>query len=157
MEPNPASRPYIPDYGIPTSEEELLPWSHVERRMAEARNYWIGTAASDGRPHAVPTWGVWLGGTLHVGGGPRVRWQRNLRRNPRVSVHLDSSDEVVVIEGTVDAIEDADDPRLVPIDDAYEVKYEMRHGPVIWTLHPTVAYAWTSFPADVTRWRWPSG
>ena len=121
--------------------------------MSEARNYWVGTATPEGRPHAVPTWGVWVGGTVHIGGGPRVRWQRNLSANPRVSVHLDSSDEVVVIEGTASPIRDPDDPRLIPLDDAYEAKYEMRHGPVIWTVRPEVAYAWTKFPDDVTRWR----
>jgi hypothetical protein len=29
----------------------------------------------------------------------------------------------------------------------------MRHGPTIWVVKPRLAYAWTEFPKDVTRWR----
>ena len=73
-------RPYIAEsgYGIPTSLEETLPWSHVTERMEQARNYWIGTVGPEGRPHAVPVWGVWVEGTLYFGGGPQTRWSRNL-------------------------------------------------------------------------------
>ena len=61
-------------YGVPEGEEDMLPWSHVEERMLGPRNYWVATVRPDGRPHAVPVWGVWLmvPSTL-AGGGARVR------------------------------------------------------------------------------------
>lgn len=83
-----AERPYVPEYGIPKSEKGTLPWTHVTDRLERARQYWIVTADGSGRPHSVPTWGVWLVDTLYFGGGPHTRWSRNLASNPQVAVHL---------------------------------------------------------------------
>jgi len=57
------SKPLIPaSYGIPLdgSGAEKLPWSWAVERLSAAHNYWICTTRPDGRPHAVPVWGVWL-------------------------------------------------------------------------------------------------
>lgn len=150
-----AERPYIAhkEYGIPDHTKGLLEWASVAERFRSEPNYWITTTSDDGSPHARPTWGVFVDGSICFGGGPRTRWSRNLARDPRVSVHLESGEKVVIAEGVVDRITDPDDPRLVAIDDAYEVKYKMRHGPPIWLLRPAVVLAWTKFPADTTRFR----
>jgi hypothetical protein len=148
-----ASRPHVPGYGIPESVQGTLPWSHVVERMQAARNYWIATTMPDGRPHAMPVWGVWVEDTLYFGGGPETRWSRNLLANPNVSVHLDDSDKVVVIEGSVERINDPNHPLLTRLDDAYEAKYNMRHGLPLWRLTPRLAFAWTKFPDDTTRWK----
>lgn len=148
-------RPYIghPEYGIPKDTKGLLEWSRVAERFTTELNFWICTTAPDSTPHARPTWGVFVDDTICFGGGPKTRWSRNLEANPNVSVHLESGAEVVVAEGIVDRITDADDPRLKAIDDAYEVKYKMRHGPSIWLLKPKLVIAWTEFPKDATRFR----
>jgi hypothetical protein len=151
-EPN-ASRPHVPEYGIPESEEGLLPWGHVTQRLEGARNYWIATTRPDGRPHAMPVWGVWVDDMLFFGGGPQTRWSRNLAANPHVAVHLDDSDAAVILEGTVERIADPNHPLVSRLDDAYEAKYQMRHGTPFWQFRPRVAFAWTSFPTDTTRWR----
>ena len=81
-----ASRPHIPGYGIPETEEGMLPWSHVVERVETARNYWVATVGgplgTDGRPHTIPVWGVWMDRTLYHGGGPNTRRGRNLDANP---------------------------------------------------------------------------
>jgi hypothetical protein len=148
-------RPYVahPEYGIPTSIEGTLPWSHVGERMAKARNYWIGTIHPEGRPHVMPVWGVWVDDTLYFGGGPDTRWSRNLAANPQVAVHLESGDDVIIVEGSVDRITDPKHPLLPRIDDAYEAKYQMRHGIPLWVLRPRVVFAWSKFPDNTTRWR----
>lgn len=146
------SRPYVPEYGIPESVEGTLPWEHVVAQMEQSRNYWIVTTKPDGQPHAVPVWGVWVDGTLVFGGGPQTRWSRNLATNPKVAVHLESGDDVVIFEGTVARINDPDHPMVAHVDDAYEAKYDMRHGTPFWVLQPRVAFAWRSFPNDATRW-----
>ena len=152
-----ADRPHVPGYGIPTDLKGTLDWSFVEERMKSSRNYWIGTTGPAGKPHVVPVWGVWLDGKLCCGGGPDTRWSRNLASDPRVVIHLESGDEAVIMEGTVeDRVTSADDPRLTTVDDAYEVKYKMRHGPSIWVLRPHVVFAWTEFPKTTSRWRFPS-
>jgi hypothetical protein len=152
-EPRP-SRPDIEGYGIPGTAEGLLPWSHATERLAAARNYWVSTTRPDGRPHAVPVWGVWVDETLFHGGGPATRKARNLASNPHVSVHLESGDEVVIVEGVVDKLTDdnADPDLLRRVDDAYEAKYGMRHGTPVWALRPRVAFGWTEYPTTVTRW-----
>lgn len=150
----PASRPHVPGYGIPESTEGLLPWRHVTDRLSDPHNYWIATTRPDGRPHAVPVWGVYVDGTLYFGGGEQTRWARNLAHNPAVVMHLESGDEVVIIEGTVDKLTEATaDPALLSrIDDAYQAKYDIRHGTPVWALRPQLAFAWTRFPDDTTRW-----
>jgi Pyridoxamine 5'-phosphate oxidase len=150
-----ADRPYIAhsEYGIPRHHRGLLEWSAVIERVADAENYWIGTSSPEGKPHVRPTWGVVVEDTIYFGGGPETRWSLNLLANPWVSLHLESASEVVVAEGRVDRITDADDPRLGAVDDEYETKYKMRHGPPIWVLAPEVVIAWTKFPTDATRFR----
>lgn len=146
------SRPNIQkDYGIPESEEGMLSWDFVTDRLAAARNYWVSTTRPDGRPHATPSWAVWLDGTLYFGGGRQTRKARNMAANPAVVVHLESGDEVVILEGVVEEITD---PALQErIDDAYEAKYGMRHGTPVWALRVEQAFAWSGYPTTVTRWR----
>lgn len=146
-------RPYVPGYGIPTSIEGVLPWSHIIERMSQARNYWVGTTGSGGQPHTVPVWGVWLEDTLYFGGGPGTRWSRNLAANPQVAVHLESGDDVVILEGVVERITDPAHPLVKSIDDAYEAKYDMRHGTPLWVLRPRLVFAWSKFPDNATRWQ----
>jgi len=150
------SRPYIAhaEYGVPKTLKGTLPWSHAVERLEKARNYWIGSVSPAGKPHSMPVWGVWVADadTLYFGGGPQTRWSRNLAENPAVAVHLESGDEVVILEGVVGRITDADDPKMKAIDDAYEAKYQMRHGPPVWVLRPRVVFAWTKFPDTMTRW-----
>ena len=141
-------------YGIPTDADGLLPWSFVEETLAGERNYWVTTVRPDGRPHARPTWGVWVDGTFHCGGGERTRWVRNLATNPAIVVHTESAESVVVVEGRAERVDEGTDPdgRLERLDDAYEAKYGVRHGPPIFAVHPERVLAWSDYPTDATRW-----
>lgn len=152
------SRPDIPrGYGIPKSAKGMLPWAYVVDRLTAARNYWIGSTRPDGRPHAVPVWGVLVDGVLYHGGGGDTRRARNLDANPHMAVHLESADQVVqvvIVEGVVDKLAEdtADADLLRRVDDAYEAKYGMRHGTPVWALRPQRALAWTEYPTTATRW-----
>ena len=112
-------RPRMPEsYGVPESVEGILPWDYVVGRMGEARNYWLSTVRPDGRPHAVPVWGVWVDETFHFGGGGTTRKARNLAANPNVVAHCESGEEVVIVEGVA---EEVTDPAIQErLDDAYE-------------------------------------
>ncbi len=44
-------------YGVTTTSDGQLDWSHAEERLKRARNYWIATTRPYGTPHAVPVWG----------------------------------------------------------------------------------------------------
>lgn len=152
-EPKP-SRPYVPGYGIPTTTKGMLPWSFVEERLAKAMNYWVCTINPDGRPHARPVWGSWVEGRLCFG-GHGVRWDKNLTANAEVSVHLESGDEVVILEGAVTRVTDMQDPLAKRAAEVSKKKYGMGSEGAFWALHPRAAFAWTlkSRFQDATRWR----
>jgi PPOX class probable F420-dependent enzyme len=105
-----ASRPYMPGYGIARSHDGrgLLPWSWAEQQLGGAYRYWVVTVAPDGAPHAMPVWAVWLERSLWFSTGGRSRKARNLRREPRCTVHTDGEDPVVV-EGIAELVADAAD------------------------------------------------
>lgn len=63
----------------------------------------VSTASPSGVPHAMPIWYAWRDGKVLFHTGPGSKKMRNLRKNPRVSVVVDSKVapyKVVVIEGT---------------------------------------------------------
>ena len=157
-----ASRPRMPGYGVPGGDGDLVPWGRVTERLEQARHYWVATVRPDGRPHAVPTWGVWLDDTFYTeGGGRKVH---NLRANPHVVVHLESGEDVVIVEGV--AVEMSRPARALfeRIDAAYAAKYDYKPsdnlaGPEdipypdggLFAVRPRVVFAWSRFPADATR------
>jgi hypothetical protein len=150
------SRPQIQkDYGVPEAEEGMLEWSFVEEQMAVARNFWVCTVRPDGRPHAMPVWGIWLDGVFYHGGGTETRRARNLARNPDVVVHLESGDHVVIMEGATEIITD---PVVgARLDEHYIARYGMPHGLPLWALQPRVVFAWTDYPVTATRWVFEPG
>ena len=149
--PEPTQPAPLAGYWSPDDADKILKWDFVDQRMKQAQNYWIATVNPNGRPHAVPVWGVWLDDTLFFGGGPGTRWSRNLEARPYVNVHLDDSDQAVILEGEVTRIMDPDSEQMRRIDDAYEPKYSMRHGPPIWELHLKKVIAWSTMQT-ATRW-----
>jgi PPOX class probable F420-dependent enzyme len=149
-----ASRPRFPDvYGISADPEGLLDWTWAAERLASARNYWVVTAAPDGRPHAAPVWALWLDDAVVFSTHPRSRKGRNLGNDPRVVIHLESGDEVVILEGRAEGA--TPDDRLA---DEYEAKYgfrpdlgKRREG--WYRVSPAVVYAWLErdYPKTATR------
>lgn len=150
-----ASRPHVPGYGIPTDTKGVLPWSFADERLAKSTAYWVCTIGPDGKPHAVPIWGVWVDGAVCFGGSPEVRWARNLSANPRLSVHLESGDEAVILEGRVDRVTDPKHPLVARVISAYKSKYKMPHPPPFWVLRPRRVFGWTTKSRfqDATRWK----
>jgi hypothetical protein len=151
-------RPQMPGYGVPDTEDGLLDLAAVRERLTAAKNYWICTASSDGVPHAVPVWAACVNDTIYFGAGPRST--RNLLANPAVTVHLESADEVVITQGVVERVHDPAPALSKAIDDQYAEKYDWRPssesetpvGDGSFALLPQRIIAWTSFPADATRW-----
>jgi hypothetical protein len=59
----------------------------------------------------------------------------------------------VIIEGAVELAIDDDDEFIDRVSGSYEAKYGFRHPPPFWRLRPRVAFAWTDFSKNPTRWR----
>ncbi len=158
------SRPaFTPAYGISPTATGLLPWSHVTQRLAAARNYWIATTRPDGRPHVAPVWGAWLDDALYFGTERASVKARNLATNPALALHLESGDDVVILE-CVAAI--LPDPLAIPgLDAAFRAKYGMGAAdagtdapgaePLWYAASPHIAFAWleSDFVTTATRWR----
>ena len=91
----------MPDYGVDPSRWAPLPWSWAAERLAGGRNYWIVTVAEDGRPHAMPVWGVWDDGERRFAFscGPRSRKARNIAAEPRCCVMTEDTVECLSVEG----------------------------------------------------------
>jgi hypothetical protein len=157
-----------PAYGIHPGDDGLLPWQWAEERLTASRNYWVCTTRPDGRPHAMPVWGVWSDGALFFSTSRSSVKGRNLAANPAISIHLESGDECVVLEGEVMA---ATGSALLRADDAYAAKYinaetgegfKMSDGASgdappngAYMLRPRRAFGWQEkdYPHSATRWR----
>jgi general stress protein 26 len=151
-----AGRPKFPGvYGIHADDQGLLDWSWAEERLVAARNYWVMTVRPDGSPHAMPVWGLWHEGAFYFSSSPDSRKAKNLAANPAVTVHLESGDEVVVVEGLAD--HESDDDLLRKLGKDYSRKYSFdvsfTGGRPLVVVRPRAAYAWTEkdFPKTATR------
>lgn len=154
-----AERPgFVPGYGIlpPDQGKGLMRWSDAVAKLQAARNYWVSTTRADGRPHVAPVWGVWLDGALLFGTDDRSVKGKNIARNPEVVVHLESGDDVVIIEGVATMVFDETTMRTYA--EVYERKYAFRPEAApgtAYAVRPRVAFSWTEqeFPGTATRFR----
>lgn len=155
-----ASRPHMPGYGVPETQQGMLPWSHITARMNEAQNYWVCTVSPEGQPHATPVWGLWLDDRLYFGGGPKTRRQRNLAANPAVCIHLESGADVVILHGEAHPLGKPERALTLRLIEISRQKYgyapspeEYEAGENITVFRPRKVLAWTQFPQDATRWQ----
>jgi general stress protein 26 len=129
MDPPRASRPCMPGYGIvgPAEGSGLLPWSWAEARLVASRNYWVATSWPDGRPHAMPVWGLWDDGAFWFSSSRRSRKARNLAIDPRCVVTTENAAEPVVVEGLAEVISDPEAlTRMLALENAkYQTDYSI--------------------------------
>lgn len=124
-------------FGHP-SEGAPLAWSWVRDQLTEAGTYWV-ISRSDGHPHPRPVWGAWHHDELYLTvGSPVIR--RELDADPRVTVHLESGTDVVIVEGTI-----APAPGAAAVQ-TYNAKYdwdydEKQYGP-LGRVAPSLVTGW---------------
>jgi len=140
-----------------------LSWPEVAARLAAARNYWLSTTTPSGAPHAAPVWGVVTGGTLYLYSERRTVKARNLAADPRVVVHLESGDDVVIVRGTA---EDAGSPAQVPdvvraLAAKYTAEADQQYLPsadpgfdVVYAIRPQSAMMWRLADYEASQRRW---
>ena len=159
-------------YGVPDSEDGLLPWTWAEERLLASRNYWVTTVSAAGRPHSLPVWGVWLTARerFWFGCAPTARKARNLRAVPGIVVAPTDTVEVVSVEGRAREVtgQDLDEPIS-----AYWEKYgeemgmeraavaEFLTAGASFEVAPERAFGIIEraddFTRRATRWRWAPG
>ncbi|OQS17454.1 PPOX class F420-dependent oxidoreductase [Nocardia donostiensis] len=94
----------------------------VADRLAREQVIWLTTVGPSGTPQPNPVWFQWHDGEFLLFSQPDRPKLRNLARNPRVSVHLNSTEhggEVVVFTGVARV---ADEPTSAELD-SFAEKY----------------------------------
>jgi hypothetical protein len=158
--PEPTSRALRGPRAYPFPDHPVLPWAWADSRLARAAYYWLGTVRPDGRPHATPLWGAWVGHRLYLDGPPTTIWARNFVAHPAVTVHLESGAEVVVLEGFADDVT-TDAVLGERIVTSWVRKYGRLApdpaGDGIWRVTPRSVRAWsTEMLEDGTGWTFPA-
>ena len=96
----------MPGYGVvgPEAGGGLLSWRWAEDRLAASRSYWLATVWPDGRPHAMPVWGLWHERCFWFSSSVGSRKARNLRHDPRCVVTTEDARDPVVMEGRAELV-----------------------------------------------------
>jgi nitroimidazol reductase NimA-like FMN-containing flavoprotein (pyridoxamine 5'-phosphate oxidase superfamily) len=143
-----------------------MSWAEVAERLAAARNYWLGSTTASGAPHAAPVWGAVTGGTLYVYSERSTVKARNLAIDPRVVIHLESGEDVLIVRGVAEELgAPADVPAVVA---ALAAKYtrpeDRQYLPdadpafdVVYALRPRSALAWRLDDYAASQRRWSLG
>jgi Pyridoxamine 5'-phosphate oxidase len=157
LEPTRISRPRFRGLPILADEEtRLLPFSFVLDRLRTARGYWLSTTRPDGSPHAMPLWGIWEDGVFLFDTHPRSQKMTNLHCDRRAVLHLESTEETVILEGEVDVDEEIGTEAEARFVEAYAAKYDFPAYCAL-VFRPKLAYAWINaeYRATVTRYELP--
>ena len=146
-------------YPFPKSREGLLPWSRAVEQFERARNYWLATIRPDGHPHVAPLWDARTDEAFYFQGAPGAQWTRNLAANSVASVHLESGDNVVIVDGVAEHLitDAALADRLI---EAWHGRYgRMDPKPTVeglYRLQPHAARAWSEGLREAARWTFPA-
>ena len=149
--------------GEQTSDIHAMLRGRALARLRAAMNYWVATTRPDGRPHSAPVWGVWLDDSLWF--GTEGQKLRNLAKTPYAVVHLDSADDVIMIEGPVEVVRDR--VVIARAAEAFREKYvdgetgapfdvypALGSEPQLFRVVPERGWAWLegAFTSANTRW-----
>ena len=158
-------RPFMPGYGVLPADQGsgVMPWSEAEQRLTASHDYWCATVRPDGRPHAMPVWGVWLTGRVWFSSSLGSRKARNLAADPRCTITTDDALNPVVVDGVAERVTDAD--RIAAFVDAVNAKYDADMtvdflDPAVngtYAVRPVTVIAMThdDFTGSPTRWMFP--
>jgi len=154
-------RPNMPHYGVQAGQPEgMLPWGWVERQLTEAQNYWLCCRRGDGSPHCSPVWGLWQleDCAFYFGAHEQSVKARSLARDERAVLHLESGQDVVILEGKAQRRQ----PPASIVDSlnaSYEHKYSIAPGfgqpeAPLFAFQPQKVLAWkeNDFPTSATAW-----
>lgn len=129
-------------------------WSEVAGRLAGAHIYWLHTTNPTGAPDASPVWGVVVDDVLYVYTERSTVKARNIGVDPRVVIHLESGEDVVIVHGrVVDLGRPAQHPALMA---EFERKYERpQETPFLPSSDPSFDALYSLVPARALLWSLP--
>jgi PPOX class probable F420-dependent enzyme len=126
--------------------------ARADRRLREEEVAWLTSVRSDGQPQSVPIWFLWDGKTFLIYSQQGRQKLKNIGRNPRVGLNLNSNAHggaVVRTEGTAEIAED-----VPPATEVGEY-LEKHRAAIAWIGYDPDGFARDySVPIWVTPGRW---
>ncbi|RYV49950.1 hypothetical protein [Pengzhenrongella frigida] len=121
------------------TDHAQLDWSWVDQQLAGAGTYWV-VAHTAGHPYARPVWGIWHDDRLDLSlGSPTLL--KAVRRQPAVTVHLESGTEVIIVEGLIVAAP-MDPARITAYNRKYDWDYRVSQLGELTAVEPRKIMAW---------------
>lgn len=102
----------------------IEPGSAPAERLASTRLAWLTTVRRDGQPQSSYVWFHFDGADLLIASQPGAAKLRNIRTNPKVSLHLDGDGQgggVVSVEGAAEVLHEEPAPERLA---GYLAKYD---------------------------------
>ena len=99
----------------------FISWSKIDHWLRAFRSIWLSTTRPTGKPHAVPVWYIWDGRNIYFISDRRLQKSKNLKRQPWIVVHAGDGDDVIILEGPVQIVTDAEEINRVDL--MYRTKY----------------------------------
>lgn len=144
---------------------DSIEWGEVAGLLAPARNYWLASVNTNGAPHATPVWGVVTGEAFYFYSQRSTVKAHNIAADPRVVVHLESGEEVLIVRGAAkDLGQPSDSPAVMaalqqkyddPEDQAYLPTGDPAYD-VLYRLEPSSARRWILSDFDDSQRAWGS-
>ena len=153
------TRPKFPK-GYVDNPASYVTWNWVAEQLTESKNYWLSSVRPNAHPHVVPRWGVFMDNKFYYDGSPETRHAKNVVANPNVSLHLESGDQAIILEGISQPAGKPKPELAKRLAEEYRRKYT-QHGyspePTQWdegglyVFTPRQCLAWTVFFENPTK------
>jgi hypothetical protein len=153
------SRPKFPK-GYVDNPASYLTWDWVAEQLTDSKHYWLASVRPNGKPHVVPRWGVFINNKFYYDGSPETRHARNILGNPKVTLHLESGEKAIILEGTSRPADKPDPEFAIQLAKAISAKYAvLGYSPEpnqwdeggLYIFTPRQCIAWSKFNEDPTK------
>lgn len=159
MKPTKITRPKFPPGYVDNPISEVT-WEYVAQQLTESKHYWMCSVRPDGRPHCVPRWAVYLDDLIYYDGSPETIHSRNILENSQVSLHLESGEKAIILEGTSQPAEKPSTELAKRLSEAIKAKYgadgyapepDQWNEGGLYVFTPRQCIAWTVFFENPTK------
>jgi Pyridoxamine 5'-phosphate oxidase len=153
------ARPQFPK-GYVDNPASFVDWYWVAEQLTESKHYWLCSVRSDGRPHVVPRWGVFIDNKFYYDGSSETRHAQNIEKNPNVALHLESGEKAIIMEGSSQPAEKPEPEFAKRLAKAISDKYTaLGYSPEpnqwdeggLFVFTPRQCIAWSKFTDDPTK------
>lgn len=153
------TRPEFPK-GYVDKPASYLTWAWVAEQLTVSKHYWLASVRPNGKPHVVPRWGVFIDNKFYYDGSPETRHARNILGNPNVTLHLESGEKAIILEGTSHPADKPDPEFAKQLAKAISAKYAvLGYSPEpnqwdeggLYIFTPRQCIAWSKFNDDPTK------